>query len=81
MELVRVSNSTPVNYSNKSRQVVAKPQSNECTPTLNVKQESYHYAYSKLEKLKSTDLSLYEEVEQYPESSSLKEMFSLSIHV
>lgn len=45
------------------------------------KQESYQDAYEQFERIEKTDISLYQEVEQYPERLRARQLFSFSIRV
>ncbi len=90
MNVAKVSGAVPAVYSNKNKPTLTQQGQYRSNHALNkVKQGSYHDAFDKheefdkiiREKLKPTDLSLYDEVAHYPEQSKIRSMFSLSIHV
>jgi hypothetical protein len=81
MNVTRGVVSLPANYSNKNKQVSVHETPKKPAAVSTIKQGQYQHAYQKVERLERMDLSLYEEVEHYPEQSRVNQLFHVSIHV
>ena len=57
-----------------------KDEPKAANPSIRGKKSAYQHAPT-LERIDQSDLSLYHEVEHYPEQNKLNTLFSLSIHV
>jgi hypothetical protein len=81
MDVSKVSSSLPNLYSNKNRQLEGRNKQLNDPEVHFQRQEAYQRAYEKFEKIEKTDLSLYKQVEQFPEQNRLNQLFAISIRV